>query len=239
MYGDAAADLRGALISPPSSNMPVIPIEELPQLLLDIDGCEEAPACRDRQTRLALQLLALTFLRTGELRKGLWSQVNWNERTWEPAVEVMKERRPHTVPLSPQAIAVLEELHEFTGHSRFMFPGEGKKGVMSENTCLYGLYALGYRGRMSGHGFRSLASTILNEAGCFDERWIEFQLAHLEKNKVKAAYNKAKWLDQRFVMMQWLADYLDALRAGRYIKPLDFAKIKKPGFHQAELAIAS
>ena len=163
--------------------MPVIPIEELPELLRAIDTSEEAPACRNRQTRLAMQLLALTFLRTKELRKGLWSQVNWTERTWTPAVEEMKMKRSHTVPLSRQAITALEELHDLTGSSKYLFPGEGVKGVMSENTVLYGLYSLGYRGRMSGHGFRSLASTILNEAGCFDERWIEFQLAHVEKKQ--------------------------------------------------------
>ncbi|MFZ1106764.1 MAG: integrase arm-type DNA-binding domain-containing protein [Rhodomicrobium sp.] len=225
---DPAADLRGALVPVKQSHMPVIPLEELPQLLIAIDNCEEAPACRDRQTRLALQLLALTFVRSSELRKGLWSQVNLNERTWTPAVEVMKTRRPHIVPLSRQAIVALEELHEFTGHSRFMFPGEGKKGVMSENTALYGLYSLGYRDRMCGHGFRSLSSTILNEAGCFDEDWIELQLSHQERNKIRRAYNHAKWLDQRFSMMQWYADYLDKLREGHFIKPIAFANTQKP-----------
>ena len=89
---------------------------------------------------------------------------------------------------------------------------------------------------MCGHGFRSLASTILNEANCFDERWIEFQLAHLEKNKVKRAYNHAKWLDQRFVMMQWLADYYGELRKGRFIKPLAYASMNKPVFEMQAAA---
>jgi len=225
---DAAADLRGALTPPASSHMPAIPIEEFPQLLLAIDTCEEAPACRNRQTRLGLQLIALTALRTKELRKGLWDQISWTDRLWNLELEVMKSRRPHIVPLAPQAIRVLEELHDITGNSRFMFPGEGVKGVMSENTLLYALYALGYRGRMCGHGFRSLASTVLNESDFFDERWIEFQLAHLEKNKVKRAYNKAKWLDQRFSMLQWYADYLDELRKGNFVKPVAFASLNKP-----------
>jgi integrase len=216
---DAAADLRGALTPPTSSNMPVIPLEELPQLLILINDCEDAPHCRDRQTRLALQLIALTFVRTGELRKAMWSQVNWEEKTWTPAVETMKMRRPHIVPLAPQALALLEELKEFTGAGKFLFPGEGKKGIMSENTILYALYALGYRGRMSGHGFRSLASTILNEAE-FDEDWIELQLAHVEENDSRRAYNHAKWLDQRRSMMCWYADYLDELRKGTFVKPL-------------------
>ena len=215
---DAAADLRGALTPPRSGNMPVVLLEELPALLQAIDASEEAPACRDRQTRLAMQLLALTFVRTAELRKGLWSQVDWGERIWIPAVETMKMRRPHIVPLAPQALTALEELHEITGSSKFLFPGEGKKGIMSENTILYALYSLGYRGRMCGHGFRSLASTILNEAG-FDPDWIELQLAHQEENGSRRAYNHAKWLDQRRSMMEWYADYLDELRKGVFVKP--------------------
>jgi integrase len=200
------------------ANVPTIPLEDFPKLLALVDGCEEAPYCRDRQTRLALQIIALTFVRTGELRKAMWSQVDWAERIWTPAVETMKMRRPHVVPLAPQAIAAFEELREFTGSCKFLFPGEGKKGLMSENTILYALYALGYRDRMCGHGFRSLASTVLNEAG-FDEDWIELQLAHVQKNKVRRAYNHAKWLDQRFGMMRWYANYLDELRKGEFVKP--------------------
>lgn len=215
---DAAADLRGALTRSVPANVPVIPLEEFPQLLSLIDGCEEAPYGRDRQTRLALQLIALTFVRTGELRKGLWSQVSWTDKIWMPAVETMKMRRPHIVCLAPQAIAALEELQEITGSGKFLFPGEGKKGLMSENTILYALYALGYRDRMCGHGFRSLASTILNEAG-FDPDHIEMQLAHVQTNKVRRAYNHAKWLDQRAGMMRWYADFLDELRKGTFVKP--------------------
>jgi integrase len=221
---DPAADLRGALVPVKSSHMPTIPLEELPNLLRGIDACEEAPACRDRQTRLALKLIALTLVRTSELRKALWSQVDWQEKLWMPAVEVMKMRRPHIVPLAPQALAVLEELREITGSSKYLFPGEGKKGIMSENTILYALYALGYRGRMSGHGFRSLASTILNEAG-FDEDWIELQLAHVEENGSRRAYNHVKWLDQRAGMMGWYADYLDELRKGVFVKPHLFTSL--------------
>ena len=116
----------------------------------------------------------------------MWDQVNWNERTWTPTAEIMKKRRPHIVPLAPQAIRILEELREITGSSKFLFPGEGKKGVMSENTINDALKAMGYGGRMCGHGFRSLASTILNEASCFDNDWIEMQLAHKDKNKTGA-----------------------------------------------------
>jgi integrase len=135
-----------------------------------------------------------------------------------PAVETMKMRRPHIVPLAHQAITALEELQELSGYNKFLFPGEGKKGLMSENTILYALYSLGYRDRMCGHGFRSLASTILNEAG-FDEDWIELQLAHVQKNKVRRAYNHAKYLDRRREMMAWYGAYLDELRNGEFVKP--------------------
>jgi integrase len=215
---DPAADLRGALTPPKSGNMPCIPIEELPALLRAIDASEEAPACRDRQTRIGLQLLALLFPRTVELRKAQWAEILWEDRLWAPPPEVMKMKRPHLVPLPPQAIALLEELREITGRGRYVFPGEGKKGIMSENTLLYSLYALGYRGRMSGHGFRSLASTILNEAG-FDPDHIELQLAHQDENESRRAYNYARWIDPRREMMTWYASYLDELRKGEFLKP--------------------
>jgi integrase len=220
---DPASDLRGALVPVRSDNMPVIELEELPELLVAIDRCEEAPACRDRQTRLATQILVLTFVRTIELRQGLWSQVKWDKGLWEPAVEAMKMRRPHIVPLAPQTLALLEELHQLTGRSPYMFPGEGRKGIMSENTILYGLYALGYRGRMCGHGFRSLASTILNEAG-YNPDHIELQLAHQEENDSRRAYNHAKWLHERREMMNWYATYLDELRKGAFIEPRAFRR---------------
>jgi integrase len=230
---DAAADLKGVLTPTVSENMARVELEELPQLLLDIDGCEGAPACRDRQTRLGLQLLALTFVRTGELRKSMWEHVSFKNNLWTFPAGIMKKGRTHLVPLAKQTISVLEELHEITGSGKFLFPGEGKKGIMSENTLLYALYSLGYRNRMTGHGFRGLASTILNEVKhAFYKDWIEMQLAHKDKDKTREAYNSAKWLDQRAVMLQWLADYYDELRKGRYIKPLAYASQNKPVFDQ-------
>ena len=216
-----------------------VELEELPQLLIEMDGCEQAPACRDRQTRLGLQLLALTFVRTGELRKSMWSHVSLKDKLWTFPAGIMKKKRIHAVPLAKQTISALEELHEITGSSKFLFPGEGKKGIMSENTLLYALYALGYRNRMTGHGFRGLASTIFNEVNhIFNKDWTEMQLAHVDKDRVRGDYNHAKYLDQRFVMMQWLADYYDELRKGRYIKPLYYSSMNKPVFDQALQAAA-
>jgi integrase len=227
------------LTPPVSQNIKRVELEELPQLLIAIDTCEEEPACRDRQTRLALQLMALVFVRTSELRNAKWSHVSFKDKLWTFPAEIMKKKRTHLVPLAKQAISVLEELREITGHSEFIFHSSGKNGFMSEKTLLFALYALGYRGRMTGHGFRGLASTILNEVKpVFDEDWIEIQLAHVQKNLVRGAYNHAKWLDQRFVMMQWLADYYGELRKGRFVKPLVFASQNKPNFDQGMQAAA-
>jgi integrase len=236
---DAAADLKGVLTPPVSQNMKRVELEELPQLLLDIDGCEQAPAYRDRQTRLGLQLLALTFVRTGELRKSMWSHVSLKDKLWTFPAEIMKKGRIHVVPLANQTISVLEELKEITCSSELIFPGKGRKGIMSANTLLFALYSLGYSGRMTGHGFRGLASTIFNEVKhIFDEDWTEMQLAHVDRDRVRGAYNHAKYLDQRAVMMQWLADYYDELRKGRFIKPLAYASQNKPVFDQGLAAAA-
>ena len=128
----------------------------------------------------------------------------------------MKMDTPHIVPLSQQSIAVLRALNLLTGHGRLVFPGANdKQKPMNNNTILFALYRLGYKGRMTGHGFRGLASTILHENG-FEDEHVELQLAHQKRNKVAAAYNHAKYLNQRKTMMQWWADYLDAqLAKGR------------------------
>ena len=121
----------------------------------------------------------------------------------------MKMKKLHIVPLSRQAVAVLRELEKITGNRPYVFPNEHNPSTfMSENTMLYALYRMGYHGRATGHGFRSTASTILNENG-FPPDVIERQLAHIERNKVRAAYNHAQYLSERRVMMQWWADFLD------------------------------
>jgi integrase len=133
----------------------------------------------------------------------------------------MKRVSPHLVPLSPQAIGIIRELHELTGAGPWMFPGEGRKCVMSENTLNNALHALGYKGRHCSHGFRGVMSTVLNERG-FNSDWIELQLSHVEENEVRSAYNEALWLDQRRTMMNWYSNYLDALRGGKFIRPTAF-----------------
>lgn len=205
---DPAADLRGALAPYTPKRMPSVEPDDLPDLLRKIGAYDLPEIGGDKQTRLALQLLAITFTRTIELRKAEWPEFNVKNALWTIPADRAKMDDAYLVPLSRQSISMLSELKELNGGSRFVFPGEGRKGVMSENTILYALYRLGYRSRMTGHGFRSVASTILNEHG-FNEDWIERQLDHRERNNVRDAYNRAKYLPQRRKMMQWYADYLD------------------------------
>lgn len=166
-------------------------------------------------TRIALQLMALTFVRTKELRHGRWSEIDLDAKTWTVPWLRMKGKKhgppgpDHIVPLSEQAVALLIELKAITGHGELLFPNEGNPSkAMSENTMLYALYRLGYHKRATVHGFRASASTLLNEMG-FDEDAVERQLAHVENNKVRRAYHRAEYLDERRVMMQKWADLLD------------------------------
>ena len=137
----------------------------------------------------------------------------------------MKMRAPHVVPLSSQAIALLKELHDFTGYSPYIFPGgRGRFPYMSENTVNKAIAMLGYKGRVVGHGFRATFSTIANESGHFSPDVIERQLAHKERNDVRAAYHRAEYLSDRRKMMQWWADFLDDMRSGAEVIPLHTRK---------------
>lgn len=178
---------------------------DLPDFMVALGGYEG-----DQLTKLAIRLLLLTFVRTTELRFATWSEINFSLAQWEIPAERMKAREPHLVPLSRQALGILEELKSLNvDGSKYVFPQTfNSKKAMSENTILFALYRMGYKGRTTGHGFRSLASTTLNEAR-FPPDAIEVQLAHRDPNKVRAAYNRASWLVQREAMMQAWADFLD------------------------------
>lgn len=191
-----------------SENFARVDARELPTLLTRMQGYEG-----DALTRLAMRLLAYTFVRTSELIEAEWQEFDLENARWDIPAERMKMDTPHIVPLSRQAVEVLRALKLLTGTGRFVFPGANDKNrPMSNNTILFALYRLGYKGRMTGHGFRGLASTILHENEFGDEH-IELQLAHQKRNKVAAAYNHAKYLNQRSAMMQWWADYLDSQMA--------------------------
>ena len=185
-----------------------IPITEVPELLRKVQDYDGSAL-----TRYAMDLLSLTFLRTGELIGGLWPEIDWQGKVWRIPKERMKiKTRPHIVPLSSQAFALLERLHAITGETGRLFPcATGDTRSMSNNTILKALERMGYKHRMTGHGWRSIASTYLHEKG-FDHEHIELQLAHSKGDKVSGAYNYAKYMEPRAEMMQAWADTLDQLR---------------------------
>jgi integrase len=205
-----AASLRGALKPVVKSNHAFIKPQELQEYLRKLDNYDGA-----LQTKLALRFLLLTFVRTGELRGAEWSEIDFDKAEWRIPAERMKMKDVHIVPLARQTVALLREIKELTGQWRYVFPNQRKPfDIMSENTMLYALYRMGYHSRATGHGFRSTASTILNENG-FARDVIERQLAHSERDKVRAAYNYAQYLPERRKMMQWWADYLDEVAKKR------------------------
>ena len=208
-----AADLRGALTPHVKKHQSAVRPEELPDLLRAIAKYEEIG---DKQTRLAMQLLAQTFVRTNELIGAEWNEFDLANGLWIIPAARMKMKTEHIVPLAKQSIEKLEELKEISGGSRFVFPGRNRDKPISNNTMLFALYRLGYKGKMTGHGFRAVASTILNETG-FNPDVIERQLAHCERNEVRGAYNRAEYLLERKKMMQHWADYLDSIEAGAKI----------------------
>ncbi len=204
-----ASELRGALKSPQRENYAALSAADLPEYLKALDAYEG-----HIQTKLALKLLALTFVRSGELRAAQWSEFDLGHADWRIPAERMKMRVEHLVPLSRQAVEALEQLKALTGRGRFLFPNQSKSDAcMSENTMLYALYRMRYHSRATGHGLRATASTILNEQGWKADA-IERQLAYAERNKVRAACHRSEYLDERRKMMQAWADYLDALRSG-------------------------
>jgi integrase len=168
-------------------------------------------------TKVAMQMLAYTFQRTKEIRFAEWSQFDLDGALWRIPAEVMKMREAHIVPLSKQIISILQELKTLTGNGTLLFPSTTNRSrPISENTVTYALARMGFKGRMTGHGFRSVASTILNEQG-YRHDVIERQLAHSEQNQVRAAYNRAEYLPERKKMMQEWASYLDKLKTGAEI----------------------
>jgi integrase len=211
-----STDLRGALTPHKKQHQAAIRTAELPELLRAIARYDKTG---DKQTRLALQLLAQTFVRTNELIGAEWIEFDLNNALWIIPAGRMKMKAEHVVPLSQQTVLILNELKEISGGSRFVFPGRNRDKPISNNTMLFALYRLGYKGKMTGHGFRAVASTILNETG-FNPDVIERQLAHCERNEIRGAYNRAEYLPERKRMMQHWADYLNSLEAGATVIPL-------------------
>jgi len=208
---DPTADLRGALpAAKPKPRAAITDPRQVGALLRAIDDYSGQP-----ETRAAMQLAALVFVRPGELRHMEWSEIDWEGAEWRIPAAKMKMDDAHIVPLSEQALAVLKRVKELTGHRKYVFPSlrTGDRPI-SENTMNAALRRMGYpRDEMSPHGFRAMASSLLHEQG-WPSDVIERQLAHAERNRVKAAYARTEYLEDRRKMMQAWADYLDRLRKG-------------------------
>lgn len=203
---DSTRDIGDALkVRPPVQHRRKVESREMAEMMAKLAAYDG-----EEQTKLAIRLTMLTMVRTNEARFAVRSEfedLDGAAPLWRiPAVR-MKMEREHLVPLSPQAVAVVKRLLEISGNANLL-PSFGRKGVISENTMLYALYRMGYHGRATIHGFRGTASTVLNQAD-FNGDWIERQLAHVEGNKVRGAYNSAQWLPQRRDMLNWWADWLD------------------------------
>ena len=213
---DITSDLRGALAPVVVENRAAITEPaKIGALLRSIDGYVGHPT-----TAIALKLSPLVFVRPSELRAAEWSEIDLNAAEWRIPAERMKMRERHIVPLSTQAVALLRDLRSIARKSRYVFPSlQSQDRPMSVNTVNGALRRLGYaRGEMTAHGFRAIACTCLNELGWHPDL-IELQLAHAERNKVRAAYNRAERLADRRKMMQAWGDYLDVLRAGERQSP--------------------
>lgn len=214
---DPTGDLRGAI--PPADAEHFASIKDpkaIGELLRAIDGYKGSIV-----TKCALQLAPVLFVRPGELRQAEWREIDIDASEWRIPAKKMKSRADHIVPLSTQAVAILREIHPLTGAGNYVFPGaHSSRRPMSENAVNGALRRLGYeKTELTGHGFRAMASTLLHEQG-WKSDVIERQLAHKERNAVKAAYNHAEHLPERRNMMQQWADYLDKLKVGAEVVPL-------------------
>lgn len=217
LTSDPTRDLRGALTTPKVKHFAaIIEPKRVGELLRAIDGYEGMGI-----TRLALQLSPHVFVRPGELRQAEWREVDLEAGVWIIPAEKMKMRKPHHVPLSHQSIAILREAHNFTGPNGYVFPSvRTRRRPMSENTVGSGLRRLGFPSdEMTAHGFRAMASTLLNESGKWSPDAIERALAHADTDGVRAAYHRGAHWKERVEMAQWWSDYLDTLRKGADVVP--------------------
>ena len=203
-----AAVLRGHFEQAKTDHRPALPREELTEFFCRLILTEIEP-----QNRIALILNMLTFLRSTELRGGQWNEIDFDAAMWTVPAQRMKHEKtapkpPHAVPLADWTLELLAELKEITGNTPFLFPSRTKTdGFISDATISRIIERMGYKGRVTPHGFRALASSILNEQG-YNPDAIERQLAHVEEDRIRAAYNRADYMDERREMMQWYSDYL-------------------------------
>lgn len=199
-----ASELIGVIKTKKVKHRKSLPPSELPAFIQAVRNYEGMAS-----TRNAILLMLLTFVRTDELRQATWEEINIDDAVWCISADRTKKERAHIVPLSHQAIELLQALPSYEERSGYLFEGRKSGYAISEKTMIHALYRLGYKDRATIHGFRGVASTVLNESGLFSVDVIERQLAHIDGNAVRRAYNHAQYLPERETMMQWWADYLD------------------------------
>ncbi|HBS0236116.1 TPA: tyrosine-type recombinase/integrase [Klebsiella aerogenes] len=230
-----AQEMAGAVASSNRQHRPALELRRTPELLQRIDSYTGRPL-----TRLAIELTLLVFIRSSELRFARWSEIDFETSMWtipaeREAIEGIKHSQrgskmhtPHLVPLSRQALAILKQVHKLSGDRDFVFIGDhDHRKPMSENTVNKALRVMGYDTKIEvcGHGFRTMACSSLIESGLWSRDAVERQMSHMERNSVRAAYiHKAEHLDERRLMLQWWADFLDANRE-KAVSPFDFAKL--------------
>ncbi|MEN0634364.1 tyrosine-type recombinase/integrase [Klebsiella aerogenes] len=230
-----AQEMAGAVASSNRQHRPALELRRTPELLQRIDSYTGRPL-----TRLAVELTLLVFIRSSELRFARWSEIDFETSMWtipaeREAIEGIKHsqrgskmRTPHLVPLSRQALAILKQVRKLSGDRDFVFIGDhDHRKPMSENTVNKALRVMGYDTKIEvcGHGFRTMACSSLIESGLWSRDAVERQMSHMERNSVRAAYiHKAEHLDERRLMLQWWADFLDANRE-KAVSPFDFAKL--------------
>lgn len=220
---DVAADLIGALTTPTvKHHAAIVDPVEVGALLRAINGFQGQPS-----THYALRLAPHVFVRPGELRHAEWSEFDLDTAIWVIPAARTKMRKAHQVPLSRQTVAILREAHKVSGAGKLAFPGlRGASRPLSENTFNAALRRLGYASdEMTAHGFRAMASTLLNQSGKWRPDVVERALAHGERDKIRAAYNRAEYWDERVEMSQWWSDYLDTLRDGAQVIPMPPKKL--------------
>lgn len=200
------SDLATALATPKKTHFPFLTAEELPHFIKDLAGYTGSVI-----TKTATQIIMLTGVRTQEMRFARWEDIDFEKKLWEIPAEVMKMKRPHIVPLSDQVITLFKLIEPISKHRPLVFIGRNDpRKPISKESVNQVIELLGYKGRLTGHGFRHTMSTILHEEG-FNSAWIETQLAHVDKNAIRGTYNHAQYLDGRREMMQWYADYIGDL----------------------------
>ena len=205
-----AADMQGVLKARKTVHRPALSREEMPEFMRTL-----AQADIDITTKAALRFTILTAARSGETRGATWDEINLDTALWRIPGKRMKMDNPHNVPLSTQAVAILEQMGRLHGREGLIFPGRDGMRPLSENTMLYALYRMGYHSRATVHGFRAVFSTIANESN-FDGDIIEKALAHEQRNKVRAAYHRSEYLEQRRGLMQWWGDLLQEMEYAEF-----------------------